>query len=129
MRDIIFRGKRIDNGEWIEGSLVVAADRYYIYVLIGNELAEFEVDPKTVGEYTGLKDKNGIKIFEGDVVRSIRYAVVKRHWVLGGFVLYRPPESLFSSNRYWMLFDVGLAPYEVVGNEFDSPELLDKITK
>lgn len=129
MREILFRGKRIDTGKWIEGSLVVAADRYYIYVLIGNELAEFEVDPKTVGEYTGLKDKNGIKIFEGDVVRSIRYAVVKWHWVLGGFVLYRPPESLFSSNRYWMLFDVGLAPYEVVGNEFDSPELLDKITK
>lgn len=129
MRDIIFRGKRIDNGEWIEGSLVVAADRYYIYVLIGNELAEFEVDPKTVGEYTGLKDKNGIKIFEGDVVRSIRCAVVKWHWVLGGFVLFRPPENLFSSNLHWMLFDVGLAPYEVVGNEFDSPELLDKITK
>lgn len=57
MRDIIFRGKRIDNGEWIEGSLVVAADRYFIYKLVVNELVDFEVDPETVGQYTGLEDK------------------------------------------------------------------------
>lgn len=64
MREIKFRGKRLDNGEWLYGSLVILNGRYFIFDDVN------EVDPTTVGEFTGLKDKNGKEIYEGDVIRS-----------------------------------------------------------
>lgn len=122
MREILFRGKRTDNGEWIEGFYAISGDRTYIILDSGIAFAYVtmkEVLPETVGEFTGLTDKNGKKIFEGDIVKDIdgrfyRICLFEYEW----FADLSTSIGISMKN---------LKPCEIIGNIFENPELLEGV--
>ena len=135
MRKILFRGKRTDNGEWIFGyyEYVPVMDLHriiYNYREIGDTTIESDwasVIPSTVGQYTGLTDKNGKKIFEGDIIDTPD-RLVKVVWFAGNaqfdlhFIRYTN-EVIITNFKGIHMRD--LKEYEVIGNIHDNPELLD----
>lgn len=142
MREILFRGKRIDNGEWIEGFYCQTADesnggakvKHVIVVptfLVQKGFLMYEVDPSTIGQYTGLTDKNGKKIFEGDIVSRVSY-VGTGYREEQGEVVYRAPEFLVDCKHHRvMIFSQYAAEnkdLEIIGNIYDNPELLEDNT-
>lgn len=150
MRDIIFKGKRVDNGEWVYGYYFKATHHWHNHGIHKDWIAtdtvqnggwcnvrgKYAVLPETVGQYTGLTDKNGKKIWEGDIVIKIGKIQIddktfedgiKEKGVVGFkfgcFALldnYKDDKSggtLFIAPKY--------ESYEVIGNVFDNPELLE----
>lgn len=131
MSDIVFRGKLIDNGEWVEGWFCEAPfGRWPLRPSIipaekGRRgcFVHLEVDPETVGQYTGLLDKNGKKIFEGDVI------VINGHDDFRIYVAFDRNEWVGKSKRYPYYrchLDFGRESYEVIGNIHDNPKLLEE---
>lgn len=123
MREILFRGKRLDNGEWVEGGVLCYAEYTAICVYSDyNNWHEFiEVDPKTVCQFTGLTDKNGVKIFEGDVVDIL----TENEEI--GVVKYEDGGFLVSADGFCVDFhsNINGTDLEVIGNIFDNPELVE----
>lgn len=128
MREILFRGKRIDNGEWVFGDLIREPWGYCIQVVTGsgNEYSrkKYAITEETVGQYTCLTDKNGKRVFEGDIL--------KIHYFFPDDVTFNLVVFCYYA---WCIQQNGFEPVpacadmisnisEVVGNIHDNPELM-----
>lgn len=141
MREILFRGKRIGDGKWAEGSLhIIEWDKYpkgkgsYIdYRLLGRHNECYYVDPETVGQYTGMRDckrteeyPEGQMIFEGDIVSFVRYNALNYRCSRTGYVAYYDELPIFyimaTTGDAWDWCDC--EEIKVIGNIHDNPELL-----
>ena len=90
MREILFKAKRTDNGEWVEGYVVRKHGLYFIYDIVNSESCRqniYEIDPETLCQFTGLYDRYGNKIWENDILKtwSDEYAQVKFGFYDTGF--------------------------------------------
>ena len=132
MREILFKAKRIDNGEWIEGDLVHSVYKINDTCVgkYGSEIGMHQVNPDTVCQYTGLTDKNGNKIWENDVVfvtdgdgnsGSSDTGVGEIDFLLG---LWYVSGSI--QNGLYDVLEVIGHEAEVIGNMFDNPELVGR---
>ena len=127
MREILFRGKHKADGKWCEGNLNI--DRQGVAIITPDNTpigCYGQVDPETVGQYTGLTDKNGTKIFEGDIVK-LRLLAAKMEWK--GVCEYRNGAFglawQYAGERYCTFAGTCNAEYEVLGNIHDNPELME----
>ena len=128
-RVILFRGKRSNNGEWVYGSPIFQ-DGYALIRFWNSEEFEYEeylVIPNTVGQYTGLTDKNGKRIFEGDILAfSDRLVYVHWHDYCGcwdcSYIKAVKGKAAFNEDRSPNKWRYNA---EVIGNIYDNPELLE----
>lgn len=148
MREILFRGKRKDTGEWMESPTVLKPDnhmymckssmceitydlQYNITAIKSKKSFFVEVIPETVGQYTGLTDRTGKKIFEGDIIKTKAYGKISDYIIVNVFdtfaVIYKPCRfRLVNRNRRFNFADIRRDQLEVIGNIHDNLELLEK---
>lgn len=125
MREILFKAKRKDNGEWAEGLLVFLtkinlANAETVLAIQRFALGSVEIDDSTICQYTGLTDKNGNKIWENDVVKDTDIHLL-------GSVEYDEEHGMYVINEVndgYQNFQEFWSCTEVIGNIFDNPELL-----
>lgn len=113
MREILFRGKRVIDGKWVESCCPLGE--------MHSGTITHDFISETVCQYTGLTDKNGRKIFEGDILRSDENKVGQVQWFEehSAFMIWNNTE-----NKVHFLYDNDFSKIEVIGNIFDNPELV-----
>lgn len=137
MREILFRGKQLKDGKWTEGyycpkpySHFPCEPTIFPFETINKDWHGERVDPETVGQYTGLTDKNGRKIFEGDIVGRY-FQNQKRYFT--GIVEYGEFNCSCCNGVYGWHFDGEDIrehdKYEVLGNKFDNPRITRRYEK
>ena len=145
MREVLFRGKRVDNGEWITGNYVKAGYHWHKYgkhedwivtsaIQNGgfiNLCGRGAVIPETVGQFTGLTDKNGVKIFEGDILK-VSYddgtAYTTEVYAYGSTLCVDIEGEDYDCTAIDFAVDIwkhNCCKWEVVGNVYDNKELLE----
>lgn len=142
MREILFRGKRVDNDEWVYGSFCMDAIEQFkgpcgidgfirLYDKAKGKMQMHEVDRETVGQYTGLNDKHGKRIFEGDIVCVHDRVWSNNQWEPKKFIceiVFSEMDARFTGigkqrPREW-LYHWNAKSYEVIGNIHENLELL-----
>lgn len=124
-KEMLCSGKRLDNPEWVEGYYVFCRGHHYILPTGQNGFDErysvwVEVDAGTVGQYTGLDDKNSTRIFEGDVLKDSRGTIFVVEWEKEGRFLgftFEPERRIMYVNRE--------PKAEIIGNIHDNPDLAE----
>lgn len=134
MREILFHGKRADNGEWVEGDLLQT--RYHSghieYQIMPQTpvSSAYPVLSETVGQYTGLTDKNGVRIFEGDICRFKRFNDIHVGEIVfnvttASFVMrYQSIVGVYGEKATHKMLLSACDNIEIIGNIHDNPELL-----
>ena len=135
MREILFRGKRIDNGEWVYGVPVIGITSGVFMVWIESKtkrgcgevsirdvVKQAEIIPETVGQYTGLNDKNGVKIFEGDILRGSMVNLIVAYEGARFIAYWMDHDYGYGTEKMWCnLVEGG----EVIGNIHDNTEVTE----
>jgi uncharacterized phage protein (TIGR01671 family) len=126
MREILFRGKRMSDGEWLYGSLLQVNRKGATECCIHSDRYSHLIDPATVGQFTGLTDKNGKKIFEGDILATKLFG----NHIDKGVVRYGNYNCSCCDGVYGWYVDGGDIRdaeelSEVIGNIHDNPELME----
>lgn len=140
MRENLFKAKRIDNDEWVEGCLVIDHSRsnlfeYRMQPVESGVLYAPPIDPETLCQFTGLCDKNCKKIWENDILMAhldelypedVTYETVE--WGVAGWAAHETSniDREYGSVDREYLDEFDLENFEVIGNIFDNPELLQE---